>query len=81
MLRAITNNPELLILDEPFELAGATSSRKILDYLYNLKNTTIVVASGYIPFAEKADMILWLEKGKVKLMGQPEIIIPQLNII
>ena len=81
LLRAITNNPELLILDEPFELAGAASSRKILDYLNNLKNTTIVVASGYIPFAEKADMILWLEKGKVKLMGKPEIIIPQLNII
>lgn len=81
LLRAMVNKPELLILDEPFELAGANSSMKISNYLLNLKNTTCIVASGYIPFAKKADMIICLEKGRIKHIGKPDSIIPLLNEI
>lgn len=81
LLRAMVNKPELLILDEPFELAGAASSMKISNYLLNLKNTTCIVASGYIPFAKKADMIICLEKGRIKHIGKPDSIIPLLNEI
>ncbi len=76
LLRAITNHPELLLLDEPFELAGAESSMKISKYLMELQNTTCMVVSGYIPFAKKVDMIIFLEKGKIKHIGRPEIILP-----
>ena len=62
LLRAITNHPELLLLDEPFELAGAESSMKISKYLIELQKTTCVVVSGYIPFAKQSDLIIWLEK-------------------
>jgi ABC-type bacteriocin/lantibiotic exporter with double-glycine peptidase domain len=81
LLRAMVNKPELLILDEPFELAGAASSLKISNYLLNLKNTTCIVASGYIPFAKKADMIICLEKGRIKHIGKPDSILPLLNEI
>lgn len=81
LLRAMVNKPELLILDEPFELAGAASSMKISNYLLNLKNTTCIVASGYIPFAKKADMIICLEKGRIKHIGKPDSILPLLNEI
>jgi ABC-type bacteriocin/lantibiotic exporter with double-glycine peptidase domain len=76
LLRAITNHPELLLLDEPFELAGAESSLRISKYLIELKNTTCVIVSGYLPFAKKADMIIWLEKGKIKYIGKPDSILP-----
>ncbi|MGI9138395.1 MAG: ATP-binding cassette domain-containing protein, partial [Sediminibacterium sp.] len=76
LLRAIINAPELLLLDEPFELAGAESSMKICDYLIALKNTTCLVVSGYIPFAKNADLIIWLEKGKIKHIGHPKQILP-----
>jgi ABC-type bacteriocin/lantibiotic exporter with double-glycine peptidase domain len=76
LLRAITHQPELLLLDEPFELAGAESSLKIAKYLIELQNTTCVVVSGYIPFAKQADLIIWLEKGKIKHIGQPNKILP-----
>ena len=76
LLRAITNHPELLLLDEPFELAGAESSMKISKYLIELQNTTCVVVSGYIPFAKEADLIIWLEKGKIKHIGHPNTILP-----
>jgi ABC-type bacteriocin/lantibiotic exporter with double-glycine peptidase domain len=78
LLRAIINQPELLVLDEPFELAGAESSMKISKYLIELQNTTCMVVSGYIPFAKKADMIIWLEKGKIKHIGSPDNILPLL---
>lgn len=79
LLRAIANQPELLILDEPFELAGAESSKKISKYLIELQKTTCMVVSGYIPFAKRADLIIWLEKGKVKHIGHPDSILPLLN--
>ena len=76
LLRAITNHPELLLLDEPFELAGAESSMKISKYLIELQNTTCVVVSGYIPFAKQSDLIIWLEKGRIKYIGHPDAILP-----
>jgi ATP-binding cassette subfamily B protein len=76
LLRAIVNQPELLILDEPFELAGAESSKKIATYLTNIQNTTCFVVSGYVPFAQQADLIIWLEKGSIKHIGEPNSILP-----
>jgi ABC-type bacteriocin/lantibiotic exporter with double-glycine peptidase domain len=76
LLRAITNHPELLLLDEPFELAGAESSMKISKYLIELENTTCMVVSGYIPFAKQSDLVIWLEKGKIKHIGHPDAILP-----
>ena len=76
LLRAIVHQPELLVLDEPFELAGAESSKKISKYLIDLPNTTCMIVSGYIPFAKRADLIIWLEKGKIKHIGKPETILP-----
>ena len=79
LLRAIMNKPELLIFDEPFELADNLSNQRVVDYLYSLKSTTCVIASGHRPFAEKADQIIWLVKGKIKEIGQPKIILPLLK--
>ncbi len=76
LLRAIVHQPELLVLDEPFELAGAESSKKISKYLTDLPNTTCMVVSGYLSFAKRADLIIWLEKGKIKHIGKPETILP-----
>jgi ABC-type bacteriocin/lantibiotic exporter with double-glycine peptidase domain len=71
LLRTIVNQPKLLLLDEPFELAGAESSKNISDYLLALKNITTVVITGYKPFAEKADLVIWMDHGKIKHMGSP----------
>jgi ABC-type bacteriocin/lantibiotic exporter with double-glycine peptidase domain len=76
LLRAIAHQPELLVLDEPFELAGAESSKKISKYLIDIPDTTCMIVSGYIPFAKRADLIIWLEKGKIKHIGKPDTILP-----
>ena len=79
LLRAIMNQPELMLFDEPFELADNLSNQRIVEYIYELKNTTCVIATGHKPFAEKADMIIWLENGKIKQIGKPTIILPLLK--
>ncbi len=79
LLRAIMNQPELLILDEPFELSDAESNQRITDYLFELKNTTCVVATGLRQYAERADKIIWLDDGKIIKIGQPSTILPLVN--
>jgi ABC-type multidrug transport system fused ATPase/permease subunit len=79
LLRAIMNQPELLILDEPFELSDAESNQRITDYLFELKNTTCLVATGLRQYAERADKIIWLDDGKIIKIGQPSTILPLVN--
>lgn len=80
LLRTIVNQPSLLLLDEPFELAGAESSKNISDYLLTLKNITTVVITGYIPFAKTADMVIWMDHGKILHIGAPADVFKKLNI-
>ena len=72
LLRTFVNQPKLLLLDEPFELAGAESSKSINAYLLGLKNITTVVITGYKGFAEKADLIIWMDHGKILHIGSPD---------
>ena len=77
LLRACVNHPQLLLLDEPFELAGAESSKNISDYLIGLDNVTVVVITGYVPFAQKADAVFWMDHGKIRYNGSPDQVLPK----
>jgi len=79
LLRTFVNRPKLLLLDEPFELAGAESSKSINDYLLGLKNITTVVVTGYRSFAEKADLIIWMDHGKILHMGSPDEVLTKMK--
>jgi len=79
LMRTFVNRPKLLLLDEPFELAGAESSKSINNYLMGLKNITTVVVTGYIPFAEKADLIIWMHHGRILLMGTPTEVLTKMK--
>jgi ABC-type multidrug transport system fused ATPase/permease subunit len=80
LLRTIVNRPSLLLLDEPFELAGAESSKNISNYLLTLKDITTVVITGYIPFAKNADIVIWMDHGKILHIGAPADVFNKLNI-
>ena len=79
LLRTFINQPKLLLLDEPFELAGAESSKNINNYLLGLKNVTTVLITGYKPFAEHADLIIWMDHGKILHMGTPDEVFNKLK--
>ena len=79
LLRTFVNRPQLLLLDEPFELAGAESSKNINNYLLQLKNVTTIVITGYRPFAETSDLVIWMEHGKIVEMGSPKEVLNKFN--
>ncbi len=65
LVRAFAASPSLLLLDEPFEIAGGENCEKIADYLLNLKNVTVVVVTGDNSYASKCDQVIKLAHGKV----------------
>ena len=77
LLRAFAGSPDLLILDEPFEMAGGQHCLNIADYLIGLADTTVLVASGDIAFAEKCDIVVIMENGKIKKSGPAKLILQQ----
>jgi ABC-type bacteriocin/lantibiotic exporter with double-glycine peptidase domain len=65
LVRAFATSPGLLLLDEPFEIAGAENCEKIADYLINLKNVTVVVITGDKNFATKCNRVITLANGEI----------------
>jgi ABC-type bacteriocin/lantibiotic exporter with double-glycine peptidase domain len=66
LLRAFAGSPKLLLLDEPFEMAGGEDCDKITSYLKSLKQTTVIVVTGNKSFAEQCDQVLFMENGMIK---------------
>ena len=71
LLRAFAPKPALLLLDEPFELAGAEDCKRISQYLLSLQKATVLVVTGNLEFAKQCDTLIILEKGKIKYAGKP----------
>ena len=71
LLRAFASKPELLLLDEPFELAGGDDCKKITNYLMQLQNTTVVVVTANIDFMKQSDMLIVLKDGHILHSGTP----------
>lgn len=65
LVRAFAASPSLLLLDEPFEIAGGENCEKIAEYLLNLKNVTVVVITGDKNYASKCDQVITLSHGKI----------------
>lgn len=79
LLRAFVHHPKLLLLDEPFELAGAESSKSINNYLLGLQHCTTVVVSGYRAFAEKSDIVIWMDHGRILHIGSPSDVLNKIH--
>jgi ABC-type bacteriocin/lantibiotic exporter with double-glycine peptidase domain len=66
LLRAICNEPRLLLLEEPWQGLEKTDQNKIVDYLLNkLPNTTVIVVSNDADFASKCNLQFILNEGKL----------------
>lgn len=66
LARAIVIRPKLLFLEEPLKHIDNDERNAIIDFLLSPKNPwTLVAISSMVYFAEKADKILYIEKGKL----------------
>ncbi|RKY68371.1 MAG: lipoprotein-releasing system ATP-binding protein LolD, partial [Candidatus Latescibacterota bacterium] len=72
VVRALINNPELVLADEPSGNLDFASSRTLHTLLWELSRSlekTFVIATHNLELASKADRVLQLSNGKIVSQG------------
>jgi ABC-type bacteriocin/lantibiotic exporter with double-glycine peptidase domain len=68
--RALLKHPKLLLLEEPFEHLDLDDHHKLSETIGSVaNNVTMVVATNNQNFAAQCDMVVYMEKGKIKAAG------------
>ncbi|MDZ8258557.1 peptidase domain-containing ABC transporter [Nostoc sp. ChiQUE01b] len=71
--RAIVTQPPVLILDESTGALDPVSERQVLDRLLSYRhNQTTILISHRPKVIQRADLIVFLEQGRLKIQGTPE---------
>lgn len=71
---AIHIDPEILLIDEALAVGDARFQEKCLEKLSEFKKkgvTTIIVSHDMASIKGLCDRVMWLENGKVKMIGEP----------
>jgi ABC-type bacteriocin/lantibiotic exporter with double-glycine peptidase domain len=69
LLRALVNEPRLLLLEEPWTGFEKQMELQIKSYLLNQNECTIMVATNDAEFAAKCDVVLYLVDGQLRDNG------------
>ena len=64
--RSLLNQPALLLLDEPMKLIAADDKQYLQNYLFGLKDVTIIFTTNDPSLIAKSEMVIHLEKGLIK---------------
>ncbi len=71
---AINVNPDILLIDEVLAVGDESFQAKCLDRISRMQQagkTIVLVTHNADQAASISDRILWLEKGKIKMLGDP----------
>lgn len=64
--RSLLNQPALLLLDEPMKLIAADDKQQLKNYLFGLKDVTIIFTTNDPALLAKCEMVIYLEKGQIQ---------------
>lgn len=68
--RALLTNPKLLILDEATSSLDGETEAEIAESIQSIKgNVTVVMIAHRLSTVRNADLVLYLEKGKIRSLG------------
>ena len=83
LARALVQEPQILLLDEPFTALDSALRRRLQTFMLEihqqLQLTTILVTHDENDLYKMADQVLRLESGKVIDQGKPEQILPSFS--
>lgn len=74
--RALSRNPDIILLDEPTSALDPELTGEVIDTLRDLgkKGTTMLIVSHEMPFArEVADEMIFFDEGTIVETGQPQL--------
>lgn len=65
--RAITNDPELILADEPTGNLDEENERIVMEIFHNLKQAgkTVITVTHNRALTDRADQVIWLQHGKL----------------
>jgi len=75
LAKALVNNPELMILDEPSTGLDPSARREFWGHLENLRKSqgmTVLVTTHYLEEGDRCDRLLILHQGEMVALGNPE---------
>ncbi len=75
LAKALLNNPELVILDEPSTGLDPAARKEFWGHLENLRkfqSMTVLVTTHYLEEADRCNRLLVLDKGEKVALGKPE---------
>lgn len=75
---ALSVEPDILLIDEALATGDAHFKEKSLNKVLSLKNENralILVSHALATIEEIADRVLWLEKGEVRMIGEPKEVV------
>jgi ATP-binding cassette subfamily B protein len=75
LLRVLSDSPKLLLMDEPFEMAGGIHTQRICSHLLSIKGMTMIIVTNNLDFAKGADQILYMENGTIKYSDSPDSVL------
>jgi ATP-binding cassette, subfamily B, bacterial PglK len=74
--RALYNKPSIMIFDEATSSLDVKNEKAIMETIYGLKGSqTMIIVAHRLTTLEKCDLIVWLEKGEIKMQGGAEEVI------
>ena len=80
LLRALVNNPRLVLMEEPFEGLNDPIKQKLINYLLTEnRGQTIIISSNDELIAAKCDKIIFLKNGEIAAVGSWDLIQPALK--
>lgn len=59
----------ILVLDEPDAKLDPESAQKVIDAVFALKDTTVIIITHHVSRAERCDKVIVMEKGKIAEEG------------
>ncbi|MFD1315513.1 ATP-binding cassette domain-containing protein [Namhaeicola litoreus] len=82
--RALAQKPEILILDEPLSALDQEMRQELQDYILLLHKkfdlTTIMISHDIGEIVKMSDVLIVLEKGRIKEMGNPKSLLFKSNV-
>ena len=61
----------ILILDEPDAKLDPDSAKKVIDHVFALKDTTVIMITHHVSRAERCDEVIMMGKGRIVERGAP----------